>query len=118
MSVEPTMIRADSRKTGHRFRSGHAKFGGRRQGALNRGTIDVMALARMHGRDAIATLVDLMRNAEFEAVQVAACRELLDRAYGKPTVAVEGSVAAELSREMEVLLSFDDAAASVHKRDE
>lgn len=46
-------------------------------------------LARALGPNAIARLAHLMDNAESEAVQVAAARELLDRGYGRPAQTVE-----------------------------
>lgn len=56
---------------------------GRPKGSFNKATADVKALAGKYGPDAIKELARLMREAESEAAQVAACRELLDRAYGK-----------------------------------
>lgn len=60
------------------------KSGGRRPGTLNRVTRDVRALANEYTTEAVAVLVDLMRHAENEATRLAASRELLDRAVGKP----------------------------------
>jgi hypothetical protein len=40
-------------------------------------------IARAHGPDAIAHLWSLARTAESETVQIAACKEILDRGYGK-----------------------------------
>ena len=56
---------------------------GRPPGALNKSTAQVKALAQKHGPAAIARLAALAQEAESEQAQVAACRELLDRAYGK-----------------------------------
>jgi hypothetical protein len=42
-------------------------------------------LARAHAAEAIAELARLAAHAKSEAVRIAAIRELLDRAYGKPT---------------------------------
>ena len=57
---------------------------GRKAGTPNKATADVKALARVHGPDAIATLVDIMRAIEQPTpARVAAARELLDRGYGK-----------------------------------
>lgn len=57
---------------------------GRKAGTPNKATADVKALARVHGPDAIATLVDIMQAIEQPTpARVAAARELLDRGYGK-----------------------------------
>lgn len=64
--------------------------GGRQKGTSNKATADIKAAARMHGADAIKRLAHLMTKAESEQAQVAACKELLDRAYGKPAQAVVG----------------------------
>lgn len=56
---------------------------GRPKGSLNKATADVKALARKHGPDAIGRLAYLATKAGSEQAQVAACKEILDRAYGK-----------------------------------
>jgi len=48
-----------------------------------RGTL--RALARTHAAEAIAELARLAMHARSETARIAAIRELLDRAYGKPT---------------------------------
>lgn len=67
------------------------KTGGRQKGTPNKATADVKALAGKWGPaviDRLATLAGLKPNeagkAESEQAQVAALRELADRAYGKP----------------------------------
>jgi hypothetical protein len=59
------------------------KSGGRARGTPNRVTRDVRALANTYTAEAIATLIDLMRHGS-EQVRLAASRELLDRAVGRP----------------------------------
>ena len=66
---------------------------GRKKGTQNRVTLDIREAAQKFGAEAVATLVDLMRNADFETVRVAAAKELLDRAYGKAVQAVQAEVA-------------------------
>ena len=68
---------------------GH-KTGGRVAGTLNKATADIKALAGKYGPAALERLVALSSTAESEAAQVAACKEILDRAYGKPTQTVAG----------------------------
>lgn len=59
------------------------KTGGRKAGTPNKATADVKALARAHGPAAINELARLAKDAESEQARVSACREILDRAYGK-----------------------------------
>ena len=67
--------------------------GGRQKGTLNKVTRDVRALAVEYGPDCIAALVEIgldqERRSANEATRIAAIKELLDRAYGKPGQAVE-----------------------------
>jgi 3-methyladenine DNA glycosylase/8-oxoguanine DNA glycosylase len=48
-------------------------------------------LARTYTEEAIETLVRIMRKGRTETVRLAAACALLDRAYGKPAVAIEHS---------------------------
>src|SRR5262245_18655617 len=66
------------------------KTGGRRPGSLNKVTADVKAAASKYGPKALKRLAWLMDNAVSHAAQVAACKELLDRAYGKAPQAIVG----------------------------
>jgi hypothetical protein len=63
---------------------GQPKTGGRTKGTPNRATAEIKALAQEYGALAIETLANLMATATSEQARVAAARELLDRAYGKP----------------------------------
>jgi hypothetical protein len=65
--------------------------GGRQKGVKNATTTDIKAVASLHGKEAIDKLVNLMKGADSEQVQVAAAREILDRAYGKAPQAIVGS---------------------------
>ena len=64
--------------------------GGRRKGALNKQTADVKALARKYAPDALQELGRLSQEAASEQARVSACREILDRAYGKATQPISG----------------------------
>jgi len=57
--------------------------GGRQKGTPNKATVEIKDAAREHGAAAITRLAHLMVKAESEAAQVAACKEILDRGYGK-----------------------------------
>lgn len=56
---------------------------GRKKGVPNRITKDVREAAAKHGRKALAKLVKLMEDQDAR-VALAATREILDRAYGRP----------------------------------
>ena len=65
-------------------KKGTVKTGGRKCGTPNKVTHDIKVLAQGYGPDAIKRLYHLALNADSESVQVSACRELIDRGYGKP----------------------------------
>jgi len=71
-------------------RGGRRTGAGRKPGVPNKATAEIKEIARKHGADAIKRLAHLMTKAESEQAQVAACKELLDRAYGKPAQAIIG----------------------------
>jgi hypothetical protein len=64
---------------------------GRPKGVRNKATADVKALAGQYSEVAIKELARLATSAESEAARVSAIKELLDRAHGRPTQAVEHS---------------------------
>lgn len=66
------------------------KTGGRVKGVPNKATRDIKALAQKHTPEALKTLVSIMKASDSDAARVAASKELLDRAYGKPAQAVTG----------------------------
>jgi hypothetical protein len=53
---------------------------------------EVETLARTYTSEAIETLVDLMRNGSPDAVRAAAANALLNRGWGLPRQAVDGSL--------------------------
>lgn len=62
---------------------GKREGAGRPPGALSKTTADIRSLAQSFGADAIARLAHLALNAENETAQISACKELLDRGFGK-----------------------------------
>jgi hypothetical protein len=56
---------------------------------------EVQELARQHAPRAIVELARLALKAKSETARIAAIRELLDRAYGRPRQSMEVSVPAE-----------------------
>lgn len=65
------------------------KFGGRQKGTPNKVTAEVKALAMKHTPAAIRGLAKLAKTARSEMVRVAAWREILDRAVGRPAQSVD-----------------------------
>ena len=63
--------------------------GGRQVGTPNRATADVKALAQSYAPEAVKELARLALNAQSEQARVAAIKEILDRAYGKPHITAE-----------------------------
>ncbi|WP_050935090.1 hypothetical protein [Gluconacetobacter diazotrophicus] len=59
------------------------KTGGRTRGVPNKVTANVRAMAGQYGPEVLERLAWLALNGESHAVQVAAGKEILDRAYGK-----------------------------------
>jgi phage gp46-like protein len=60
------------------------KTGGRKRGTPNKATASLREAAQQYTNEALAALVDVMRN-DTGAAKVAAAREILDRGYGKPS---------------------------------
>lgn len=65
--------------------------GGRKKGVPNKATAEIKAIAQPYSEKAIAVLAQIMQTGESEAARVSAANSILDRAYGKPTQAVQHS---------------------------
>lgn len=57
-------------------------------GGRPKGHGDLRELARQYTEDALKALVEICRNGENEGARVAAANAILDRGWGKPTMAV------------------------------
>ena len=58
----------------------------------NKASRDIKGLAQEHGAALIKRLAEIAMNPSSpEAAQIAACKELLDRGYGRPPQAIEGT---------------------------
>ena len=67
------------------------RVGGRQKGTPNKVGREVRELAQKHGPKILQSLVDMANDEGTpHAARVAASREVLDRAYGKPAQAVTG----------------------------
>ncbi len=90
------------------FKKGGKPGPGRPKGKPNKATADIKEIAQQFGAEAIGKLVELMRDADFETVQVAAAKELLDRGYGKAIQPVDATIVHNIV--YEVVLDFGDPA--------
>jgi hypothetical protein len=70
-------------------RKGDPKTGGRTAGTPNKSTAEIRELAGQYGAAALAELARLGTHANSEQARVSACKEILDRAYGKSTQVME-----------------------------
>ena len=98
--------------------------GGRQKGTPNKATAEVKVLAQKYAPAAIEELGRLSTGAESEAARVAASKEILDRAYGKPMQPVvadidlrDGRKVSELSdAELEQIIHEGRANGAGHAR--
>lgn len=71
--------------------------GGRAKGVLNKATATIRDAAQQYTEEALATLVDVMRDtAAPHAARNVAANSLLDRAHGKPSQAVDATVTGDI----------------------
>ena len=70
-------------------RKGEPKTGGRTAGTPNKSTAEIRELAGQYAPTALAELARLGTHANSEQARVSACKEILDRAYGKSTQIME-----------------------------
>ena len=82
-------------------RGGKREGAGRPKGARNKTTAEVKALAQSYAPAAIKELARLSTGAESEAARVAASKEILDRAYGKPMQPVAANIAMRDARKVD-----------------
>lgn len=86
----------DSEKTVSSSGRGMGTGAGRKPGVPNKATAEVKAIAQQHGPKAIEVLADLMFNAQNDQARIAACKELLDRAYGKAKQSIDANVTGDM----------------------
>ena len=70
-------------------RKGEPKTGRRIAGTPNKSTAEIRELAGQYAPTALAELARLGTHANSEQARVSACKEILDRAYGKSTQVME-----------------------------
>ena len=72
--------------------------GGRKAGTPNKATREVKAVAGRYTVECVRTLMEIVRKKKAPpAARVAACKEVLDRAHGRPAQAVTGPDGGDLS---------------------
>ena len=86
MNTDTTI--AESKNLGGRPK-GQKKLGGRVKGTPNKVTAEIKAMAAEYAPDALMELARLSVDADNEQTRVAACKEILDRAYGKAPQFIE-----------------------------
>jgi hypothetical protein len=83
------------------------KYGGRRPGSPNKVTKEIKELARSYAAPAMKELARLCVEAESEQARVSAIKELLDRAYGKSSQALQ--LSGEGGGPIQITLTRDDS---------
>lgn len=74
-------------------RGGKRPGSGRKPGTPNKATFELKQVAAGYGQEALSALISIIRNEETPPnVIVSACREVLDRGFGKPAITVEATV--------------------------
>lgn len=89
---------------------GAPKTGGRPKGVPNKATAEIKEFARQYGPKAIEELAILggllekgdRKPAEQDTARIAACKEVLDRAYGKAAQAIVGDGDSPIKHVLEV----------------
>ncbi len=72
------------------------KTGGRQKGAPNRATRELKAAFQKHGDELVTALLALTKSDD-ERVRLGAIQAALDRGWGRPSQAVEGTLAGEIT---------------------
>lgn len=84
-------VPANQRKSNRR--GGRRAGAGRKKGSFVKLTESVRAIALEYGPDAMAQLARIAEHSPSDAARVSACREILDRAYGKAPQPIVGDEA-------------------------
>ncbi len=74
---------------------GHTKAGGRKKGTPNRVTAELKAAFQKHEKELVQALLALTKSDD-ERVRLGAIQAALDRGWGRPSQAVEGTLAGDL----------------------
>ncbi len=72
------------------------KTGGRQKGVSNKVTAEIKAAFQKHGAELVEALLALTRSDD-ERVRLGAIQAALDRGWGRPSQAVEGTLAGDMT---------------------
>ena len=72
-------------------RGGSRPGAGRKKGKVSEAKRELAEMAKEHAEDALLTLVEISKGNTAASARVSAATAILDRAYGKPTQALEHS---------------------------
>ncbi len=75
---------------------GHTKAGGRKKGTPNKATAGIKAAFQKHGQELVEALLALTRSDD-ERVRLSAIQAALDRGWGRPSQAVEGTLDGDMT---------------------
>ncbi len=75
---------------------GHTKAGGRKKGTPNKATAEIRAAFQKHGDELVQALLALTKSDD-ERVRLGAIQAALDRGWGRPSQAVEGTLAGDMT---------------------
>ncbi len=75
---------------------GHTKAGGRKKGTPNKATAEIKATFQKHGDELVQALLALTRSDD-ERVRLGAIQAALDRGWGRPSQAVEGTLDGDMT---------------------
>ncbi len=75
---------------------GHTKAGGRKKGTPNRVTAEIKAAFQKHGDELVEALLVLTKSND-ERVRLGAIQAAVDRGWGRPSQAVAGTLAGDMT---------------------
>ncbi len=73
-----------------------SKTGGRKKGTSNKATADLKGAFQTHGDELVKALLALTKSND-ERVRLGAIQAALDRGWGRPSQAVEGTLAGHMT---------------------
>jgi hypothetical protein len=98
-------------------RGGKRPGSGRKKGTPNKATFELKQAAAEYGEEVLQVLVSLIRNEQTPAnTIVAACRELLDRGFGKPTQSIDAKLEHEPMNMIEIAKQLDERMKKARER--
>jgi len=98
-------------------RGGKRPNSGRKPGVPNKATFKLKQAAAEHGEEVLNALIRIIRDQETPAnTIVAACRELLDRGFGKPTQSIDAKLEHEPMNMIEIAKQLDERMRKSRER--